>query len=80
MPNREGYFYLRNLGTGLFLEGIGNRVFTSGYKANNNNQRWKRVGASLVHRTTGYVLDSNQRGQVYLHSFNGGKWQRWFHI
>ena len=63
---------------GLYLHATRRRPFAIAAKQSGGpEQIWIIRGNFIIHRATGFVLDSNLRGQVYIHRYNGGHWQRW---
>jgi hypothetical protein len=74
-----GYFFIKHVVTGLYLEAVPNHIYARKFK-NIDRQKWRMNGRFIIHKLTGMALDSNLRGSVYLHQFNAGIWQQWLFI
>ena len=78
-PNYDGWIYLENNTTGLYLEGTENYLyaFSGRFKNDDDSQKWRIIGSFLIHKLTGKVLDSDRQGLVYLSKFTAGPSQYW---
>jgi hypothetical protein len=75
LSNSDGWIYLKNDATGLYLDGSDYNVFSRSLSFS-DNQKWRIIGSYIMHKS-GKVIESDRNGIVYLKPFQGGFYQIW---